>query len=254
MNGLDFARDSEAARLAINDWVAQRTNERIDELLPEGSIDDLTRAVLVNAIFFKANWQFPFDSDLTDGAPFHLLDGSTTDVQLMHGDMRLDYAAGDGWQAVELPYVGGASMLVLVPDEGRFAEVEKELHERLLDEINRELTEHQVDLRVPRWESESDLDLIPPLEALGVKDLFDRSRADLSGIAGNRDLYVTGVFHDANITVDETGTEAAAATAVVVGEVSAPPPAALTVDRPFIYLIRDDANGEILFMGRLLEP
>ena len=254
MNALDFARDWEAARAAINAWVAERTRDRIEELLPDGSIDDATRAVLVNAIFFKANWQFPFDPERTRTARFNLLDGSTVDVPLMQGSIRLDYAAGDGWQAVELPYVGGASMIVLVPDEGRYANVEGRLDEELLAELSGALSVHQVELGLPRWESLSSLDLIPPLKALGVEDLFDESRADLSGIAGSRDLYVTGVFHDANITVDEVGTEAAAATAVVVGEVSAPPPATLTVDRPFIYLIRDDANGEILFLGRLLEP
>lgn len=253
MHALDFIRQPEPSRIAINEWVAERTRDRIEELLPEDSIDDLTRAVLVNAIFFKANWLFPFDPEWTSTALFHLLDGSTVDVALMHGDLRIDYAAGDGWQAVELPYVGGASMVVIVPAEGRFADIEAGLDEVFLASISSELSDHQVDLRLPRWESGSSLDLVPPLQSLGIEVLFDE-RADLTGIADVADLYVTGVFHDANITVDELGTEAAAATAAVVGEVSAPPPATLTVDRPFIYLIRDDANGEILFLGRLLQP
>ena len=254
MNALDFAGDPEPSRLAINDWVSQRTRERIEELLPPGSIDVLTRAVLVNAIFFKANWFFPFDPERTETAPFHLLDGSTVSVPLMHGRVRADYAAGDDWQAVELPYVGGASMVVIVPDRDRFAEVEGLLTGEFLESLSAGLSDHDVDLRLPRWESESSLDLVPPLKGLGVEQIFDPEMADLTGIADIRPLYVTGVFHDANITVDEVGTEAAAATAVVVGEVSAPPPATLTVDRPFIYLIRDDAHGEILFLGRLLQP
>jgi serpin B len=256
MNAVDFVRHPEPSRLAINAWVAERTRDRIEELLPQDSIDELTRAVLVNAIFFKANWVHQFDPELTETAPFRLLDGSTVDVSLMQGSMRLDYAAGDGWQAVQLPYIGGASMIVLVPDDGRYAEVEGRLDEELLAEVSGALAEHQVELGLPRWESASDLDLIPPFKSLGVELLFDWHSADLTGIANvpGENLFVTGVFHQANINVDEVGTEAAAATAAVVGLESLPPPATLTVDRPFIYLISDDANGEILFLGRLLEP
>ena len=177
-----------------------------------------------------------------------------SNVPMMKGNPRIDYAAGDGWQAVELPYVGGASMLVVVPDEGCFAEIEAALGREMLDTVSAHLADHVVELRLPRWESGSSLELIPPLQSLGIEDVFIPGQADLTGIADVRELYVTGVFHDANITVDEIGTEAAAATAVAAGIVSAPPPATLTVDRPFIYLIRDDDNGEILFLGRLLEP
>lgn len=250
MHAVDFAAQTEAARLAINEWVAERTKERIEELLAPGVIDDKTRAVLVNAIYFKANWLLQFDTQDTAAAPFHLLDGSRVEVSTMHQSMKWQYASGEGWAAVELPYVGNASMLVIVPDEGRFAEIEASLDDERLQEITDGLSEHMVDLRLPRWESESDLDLIPALQSLGVELLF--GAADLTGIA-DTGLFVSFVRHAANITVDEMGTEAAAATAVGLAE-SAAPPATLTVDRPFMYLIRDRANGEILFLGRLLEP
>lgn len=254
MNALDFASHPEPSRLAINEWVAERTRDRIEQLLPQDSITELTRAVLVNAIYFKANWLSPFNPELTETLAFHLLDGSTVDAPMMHGSARTLYAAGDGWRAVDLRYVGQASMLIIVPDEGRFAEIESNLDDAFLADVVGQLEEYEVDLRLPRWESASDLDLIPPLQALGVQLLFEPGSADLTGIADIAELYVTDVLHQANITVDEKGTEAAAATAVIVGEVSAPPPASLTVDRPFIYFIRDASAGEILFMGRLVQP
>jgi serpin B len=252
MYGLDFAAEPDASRAAVNQWVAERTRDRIPELIPVGVITPKTRAVLVNAIYFMASWLFQFDPDATETGTFHLLDGSTVDVAMMQGTEKRQYAAGDGWQAVELPYVGRASMLVIVPDEGGFATIEADLDERFLAALEGQLTEHVVDLALPRWESDSQLKLIPPLESLGIELLFSLGGADLTGIA-DAALFVSEVVHAANITVDEKGTEAAAATAVVVDE-SGAPPATLTVDRPFIYLIRDDANGEILFMGRLLQP
>jgi len=254
MNAVDFMTQTEAARVAINAWVAERTRDRIEELLPDGSIDSLTRAVLVNAIYFKANWMDQFDPDATETAPFHLLDGSTVDVQMMHGG-GARYGTGDGWQAAELFYYGGPSMLLIVPDEGRFAEVEGLLDADYLAALDGELGSYQLDLRLPRWETDATLDVIPALKSLGVDLLFDPIAADLSGIADVQQLYVSGVLHQANITVDEQGTEAAAATAAVVSATSGPPPpASLTVDRPFIYVIRGGQAGEMLFMGRVLEP
>jgi serpin B len=250
MNGLDFAGDAEAAREAINQWVAERTRERIEELLQSGAITPLTRAVLVNAIYFKGTWIHQFDPEATSEQPFHLLDGATVPVEMMHGAARWDYAAGDGWQAIALPYHGQASMLLIVPEEGSFGEVEELLDAQFVRTVETAFDHHDVDLRLPRWETESQLGLVPTLRSLGVELLFDE--ADLSGIA-EEGLFVSDVAHAANITVDEEGTEAAAATAVPIAS-SAVPRAQLTVDRPFIYLIRDDLTGEILFVGRLLQP
>jgi serpin B len=186
-------------------------------------------------------------------APFQRLDGSAVDIPMMHGSGRR-YAAGDGWQAAELTYIGGPSMLVVVPDGGRFSEIEGRLDADFVAAIDNEMDTYLLDLHLPRWETDKRFDVIPALESLGVDLLFDRYGANLSGIADIEQLYISDVLHQANITVDEQGTEAAAATAAVVEAVSAPPPASLRVDRPFIYFIRGGQNGEILFMGRFLEP
>jgi serpin B len=254
---VDFVGETEAARLAINGWVAQRTRDRIEELLARGAIDELTRMVLVNAIYFKANWLNQFDPAQTAPSPFRLLDGSLRDVPMMHQTLRTNrYAQGDGWQAVQLAY-WGASMTVIVPDDGRFAQVEGALDSTFLTGVAAGWREALVTLTMPKWESESSLGVIPQLQELGMHEVFDPNNADLTGIADVEQLYVSGVIHQANVTVDETGTEAAAATAVVVGTTSGrpdPEPVTLMLDRPFIYLIQDDATGEILFLGRLLEP
>jgi serpin B len=255
LQALDISSDPEAARLAINQWVADRTRDRIIELLKQGVIDDMTRAVLVNAIFFKGNWFRQFDPKETRPEPFHMLDGSVHDVETMHlADPKMDYASGDGWEALRLPYWGGASMLVILPKEGKFSAIERQVDADFLGALGADLSERQTTLSMPRWESESAVDLKGTLSDLGIVDLFDANRADLTGIADVEQLYVSHVAHQANITVDETGTEAAAATAVTVEAVSGAAPVTLTIDRPFIYLIRDDVTGEILFMGRVLNP
>ncbi len=255
MQAVNFASDTEAARVAINAWVAGRTRERIEELLQRGDIDPLTVAVLVNAIYFKASWMYGFDAEKTADTPFHLLDGSTRDVPMMHFTIapKLQYARGVGWQAVRLPYFG-ASMLVIVPEEGTFADIERDLDAAFLADLEQAMSETEVTLGLPRWESESMFGLVPQLQAMGIVDLFDDQRADLSGIADVEQLYVSDVIHQANVTVDEKGTEAAAATAVTVRALSAGPSVSLIIDRPFLYLIRDNATGEILFLGRLLAP
>ena len=260
MQAVDFIGNPEAARLGINAWVADRTRDRIEELLKEGSITPLARAVLVNAIYFKGNWYHEFAGDRTSAEPFHPLEGPAWDVQTMHASPETGYASGRGWAAVQLRYWGDASMIVVVPDEGRFSDIESRVDSEFVDELRAALTTHEVHLSLPRWESESTLSLSRVLEELGIHDAFDEDRADLSGMADfsrtGESLFVADVIHQANITVDEEGTEAAAATAVLVFAVCKcpPPEVTLTIDRPFIYLIRDDITGEILFLGRVLNP
>ena len=161
--------------------MAERTRDRIPELLPSGFVKPSTVAVLVNAIFFKANWLYQFDAGDTDNAPFRMLNGSTVDVPLMERQEKWQYVEGDGWQAMELPYVGGASMLMIVPREDRFADVEAVVDEGFVADVRAGLTEHLVSLKMPRWESELNVDLIPHLRSLGVDRIFDD--ADLTGIA-----------------------------------------------------------------------
>lgn len=260
MQAVDFAGDPESARLGINAWVAEQTRDRIEELLKEGSITPLTRAVLVNAIYFKANWYKDFAPGNTSAEPFHLLDGPARDVQMMHASPVTWHATGPGWAAVELPYWGDASMIVVVPDAGRFTDIQRGVDAAFVAQLKTALTWREVHLSLPRWESESKLSLVPVLKALGINDAFVPGLADLSGMVDisqtGEPLYVKDIVHQANITVDEEGTEAAAATAVLDFAVCKcpPPEVTLTVDRPFIYLIRDEVTSEILFLGRVLEP
>lgn len=256
MNLVDFAAAAEEARRAINDRVADDTGGRITELLPEGAVGELTRLVLVNAIWFTANWAEPFDPARTADGPFTLLDGSTVTVPLMHGGGSLPYVRGDGYDAVRLPYAGDASMLVVVPDEGGFEKVAAAFGPADLAAIAGTESVHEVDLTLPRFELRTDVSLSEALRGLGMVAAFtDPSLpggADFTGMTEARELVVSDVIQEAFIAVDEAGTEAAAATAVVVGITSAAPPATVTVDRPFLFFI--ERSGEILFLGQVTDP
>jgi serpin B len=251
---VDFATRAAAARDLINAWVAARTADRIRDLLPEGSVDAGTLAVLVNAIYFKANWLDQFDPKKTSEQSFSRLDGSSATADQMHLGLMTDYGAGDRWQAVRLHYAGNVSMLMIVPDSGAFATVEAEFDNDLLSQVDGGLAQAEVTLDLPKWESASAIDLKPPLEAAGIRDLFKPDAADLSGISKAGGLSVSSVLHQANITVDEQGTEAAAATAEMVVGAAPAQRVTLSIDRPFLYLITDDVTGEILFVGRVLDP
>jgi serine protease inhibitor len=251
---LDFAADPEAGRGAINGWVADRTSDKIRNLLAPGTITDATRFVIVNAILFRASWSQPIEPSRTAPAPFHRLDGPTVQAPLMHATIQASYSRGDDWSAVDLGYLG-ATMTVLVPDTGRYAAVERALNPELLNTIEAKRQFALVHLSLPRWSSTTSADLVDHLKALGIHDLFDSERADLQGIA-DLPLSVSQVIHQATISVDEHGTEAAAATAIVGDTTGGGPDteATLRIDRPFIYVIRDDGTGEILFAGRVLDP
>lgn len=252
----DFVNQPEAVRKEINTWVSDETREKIQNLLGENAISPFTRMILVNAIYFKADWLDQFDANDTSDGPFHLLDGSEVQVPIMRQEMDIPYAAGDGWQMVELPYAGGtAAMDILVPDEGRFDEIETSLDFETASAMWNGLAPANVALGLPKFKVESSFSLAEQLADLGMPDAFDPGLADFSGMTGNRDLFIGQVIHKAYVAVDEEGTEAAAATAVImelamarIADIS------LTVDRPFIYIIRDLQTGQILFMGRVLNP
>ena len=250
---VDYVTAAEAARVAINGWVAGQTEQRIRELLAQGDVDEMTRLVLVNAIYLKAAWQAPFWEGATAPAPFTRRDGTTVDVPLMHTSGQFQYVAGADWQAVDLPYVGGAlSMLVVVPDD--LAVFEKTLDGAALAGIVRGLTSQEVILAMPRFGTESKVELGPVLAALGMPTAFTDA-ADFSGITREQALQISAVIHQANIDVDEKGTEAAAATAVVIRATSMPAePVTLTIDRPFLFALRDMESGAVLFLGRITDP
>jgi len=251
----DFINQFEPVRKEINRWVEDQTKDRIKDLLSQGTLNSATRMVLVNAIYFKADWFMVFDPNKTQDAPFHLLDGSETQVKMMSNDLySTPYTSGDGYQAVELPYMGGtAAMDILVPDEGRFSEFEAMLDMEKLDGILNSMQPTSVQLGLPKFQYTSQFSLPDQLSALGMPDAFDPNRADFSGMTGNQDLFISDVIHKAFVAVDEKGTEAAAATAVIMQKAMQPvSQIILTIDRPFIFIIRDTINGQILFMGRVV--
>ncbi|MBA2720244.1 MAG: serpin family protein [Chloroflexi bacterium] len=254
LNALDFAAHPDASRTAINAWVAERTKDRIPELLGDGTVTGATRVVLVNAIYFLGSWATPFDKALTKAAPFHRLDGSAVTGQMMKASLDGNYVRAKDWQAIEIPYVG-ATMTIILPDAGRFTSVESGLDSGTLAELAAHPAYEKIHLRLPRWSAKTGAELKAPLIRLGARDLFDPEAADLSGIA-DAGLFISFVVHQANIDVDENGTEAAAATAVGSDTTGGGPDGEVTVnvDRPFIFLIRDGGSGEILFAGRVLDP
>jgi serpin B len=250
----DFASEPEREREAINGWVAERTEQRIEELLPESSIDADTQMVLVNTIYFKGSWQAKFDPKETMDAIFHAASGDVT-VAMMHAAARGRYARGADYQVVERPYVSpSVRMLLVLPDEGRLDAVEARLASGLFDEARAALSEHMVDLRLPRFSFRASFELDGVLKAMGMERAFSGD-ADLSGIASTPgDLFIDQVYHQAFVAVDEQGTEAAAATAVVVTRESAPQNVAVTFDRPFLFFVYDEPTTQILFAGRFSQP
>lgn len=255
LNLLDFVNATEQSRVAINDWVADQTRDRIKDLIAPGAITALTRLVLTNAVYFKAAWEEPFNEALTQDGSFHRLDGSQVTVPMMRQNASFGYAAGDGYQAIELPYEGGElSMVIFLPDAARFAEFEAALDAACVDTIAQAPAPRDLALTMPRFSFTRDFSLVEVLSAMGMPIAFTGG-ADFSGMNGSQDLFIQGVLHKAFVAVDEEGTEAAAATAVIVGLTAAPPSELnVTIDRPFIFIIRDIETKTILFVGRVLDP
>ena len=252
---LDFTTEPEPARLAINAWVAEQTEERIKDLLAPGSITDATRLVLTNAIYFNAAWAVPFEESATKDGEFSLLDGGIKTTAMMKGQLKGAHAALTDFQAFDLPYDGHElSMVVVLPDAGKFATVEASLTRAIVEDTIAALRPADLQLTLPKFSFSASLAFAKTLQAMGLHDAFTPGTCDLSGIDGSHTLVVSDVLHKAFIRVNEAGTEAAAATAILVGGTSMPVPVVLTVDRPFIFLIRDRATGAVLFVGRVLDP
>jgi len=252
---LDFIEETEESRLAINQWVSDETEGRIEDLIAPDAINPLTRLVLTNAIYFDAAWKHPFDK-ATDG-PFYLLDGDRVTVPMMKQTESLGHTSGQGYQAVELQYDGRElSMVILLPDSGQFETFEEQLDAQLVASIIDDMQPTPVALTMPRFEFESDFNLKTTLQAMDMTDAFIWNAADFSRMTGERELFITDIVHKAFVAVDEEGTEAAAATGVVIAPTAMPPDpeVEVTIDRPFIFLIRDIDTGAILFIGRVMNP
>jgi serpin B len=252
---VDF-RNAEAARQTINAWVEERTERKIQELIPLRILDPLTRLVLVNAIYFKGNWASPFEKNLTHPAPFWVTPGEQAQVQMMTQAHELGYAEFDGLQVLELPYAGeDASMIVLLPRErDGLAALEAALTVQNLDQWTSGLTQDRVEVFLPAFEVTFAVRLDAALQSLGMVDAFSGARADFSGMDGSRGLFIGAVLHKAFVAVNEEGTEAAAATAVVMGRGMLMPPPVFRADHPFLFLIREKRTGSVLFLGRVVEP
>jgi serpin B len=255
---VDFRRNPEAAINAINAWVEDETQEKIQDLIPSGAINELTRLVLANAIYFNGSWLYPFDAKNTSQQPFKLLDGPEDTVELMKlSGKSLAYDKGKNFQAVSLPYLStDFNMMIVLPDAGKFQEFENQFSPEALKTIINEMKFVKVDLSMPKFDFESTLNANNALKALGMEEAFDVEKADFSGITQEDELMITDVLHKTTITVDEAGTEAAAASAVIVGVRSYNPedPIVLVIDRPFQFFIMHKPTNAILFMGKVMQP
>ena len=236
---MDFSTSPEPARKQINGWVSQKTHDKIKDLIPPGGVTATTRLVLTNAIYFKADWTFPFEKSKTREAPFTLLDGTQVNVPMMSFEdpHSLGYVQGDGFQAVELPYVGDTvSMVILVPEAGSMADLEASLSEQKLRELIDQSQPVSMQVVLPKFEFTRNFELDQVLSEMGMPDAFCLGKADFSGMDGKDDLCIDQVYHKAFVAVDEKGTEAAAASAVVM-KLSAAAVAADDPDRgPPIHL------------------
>ncbi len=252
---LDFVEAPEKARVTINEWVSEKTEGKIEELIPRGVIGSATRLVLTNAIYFNAAWSTPFQEERTRDGAFHLLDGSEVTVPMMRQTTSYGYAKGEGYQAVELPYDGRQlSMVIVLPKAGEFEAFEGALDAERMSAIVDKLDRQEVALTMPKFEFDAGFGLNDALRAMGMEDAFSEA-ADFSGMTGTTELFISSVIHKAFVSVDEEGTEAAAATAVVMAEKAMPAePVEVTVDRPFTFTIRDIETGAVLFVGRVLDP
>ncbi|HEX6863124.1 MAG TPA: serpin family protein [Thermoanaerobaculia bacterium] len=264
---LDFKKAPEPARVRINGWVEGKTERRIKDLIPPQGVEKDTRLVLVNAIYFLGDWAVPFDAGETRPRPFHLTAAEQKTVPTMSREGSMRYVQTEALSAVELPYKGGElSMLLLVPREIEgLAAIESGLNAKQLDEITGALKWGLVDLTLPKFEVKpvESLSLGEDLKAMGMPLAFDRDKADFTGIADPPNpidrLVLAKVFHKGFVKVDEKGTEAAAATAVMsvmAGAAPGGPPriVRIEVDRPFLFLIRDNASGLVIFLGRVNDP
>lgn len=255
---VNYSTETEKARQKINAWVEEKTENKIIELIQPGILSPLTCLVLVNAIYFKADWQFQFDANRTTDMPFYLSPGPTVSIPMMNIQNRFKYADFDTLQVLELPYANEQfSMQILLPkDKNNLPALEDQLTPLQLEKWTGNLSHEKVQVWLPKIKLNSTFGLENTLPGMGMKDAFDGSKADFSGMDGKKDLFISAVIHQAYIDVNEKGTEAAAATAVVMRKAGpvASPPIEFRADHPFIFLIRDQQTRSILFMGRVMNP
>ena len=255
VNALDFVAEPNESRVTINEWVEERTNDRIKDLFPPGSIDGDVRLVLTNAIYFKGDWLYEFDEEATSVEEFHVTPSTSVEVDMMNlRDETFNYAETDEFQILELPYTGeDVSMLILLPKEGHMGEVEAQLSAERLGEWVENMEGAAVNVYLPRFTFETKYFMMEDLAEMGMPTAFTGA-ADFSGMNAEDRLFIDLVIHQAFIEVNEKGTEAAAATGVSMKLSAAMPEEVFRADHPFVFLIRDMDTGVILFMGRVTDP
>lgn len=254
---VDFSSAAESARQAINAWVEQQTNEKIKDLLPPKVLNALTRLVLVNAIYFKGFWDNQFKSRDTREMEFWLLTEVAVKVPMMHQEHQFGYWENDWLQIMEMPYKEESlSLIVLLPKEKTgITDLEQKLNFENMMAWQSRLRKRKVIVFFPKFKIESEFSLGQTLALMGMPDAFDPELADFSAMVGQKELYISAVIHKAFLEVNEEGSEAAAATGVVVGVTSiAPSPPIFKADHPFVFFIRDNKSQSILFLGRVLNP
>lgn len=256
---LDFAKEP-IARKTINEWVEKETEGKIQNLISQGVLSELTRLVLTNAIYFKAKWQEPFNTYATNSADFHISRHQKVSVPTMFREGNYGYADLKSFQILEMPYQGSSTaMVIILPKASNTLEkAEGELNWESLNTWLSRLNRQEVRLYLPKFKVTSEFSLGDTLKKLGMVDAFSAKSADFSAMTGNKGIYLSAVLHKAFAAVDEDGTEAAAATAVVAALGAAPmerkEPPTFRADRPFLYLIRNVKDGSILFLGRVSNP
>ena len=255
---MDFVADAENSRITINAWVAEQTKDRIKDLLEPENITALTRLIITNAVYFKGKWQEPFPKEETSSQPFYMTPDRQKSVDMMHRTGGHSYMESDAVQVLGLPYKGeDLVMLVLLPRSHDIAGLEKTLNAETLKSWREQMRKKPVDVSIPVFEFDARTELSQDLQAMGMAQAF-RTEADFSGMTGKRDLFIGGVIHKAWVKVNEEGTEAAAATAVgmamSIAHMDPPKPKIFRADHPFIFVIEESRTGQILFMGRVMEP
>lgn len=256
VTNLDFINDPENSRLTINNWVENQTNNKIKDLIPQGTISTDTRLIITNAIYFKGKWLTQFDPNRTTEKDFKTSDNKTVKVQMMSFDeeARFNYTETEELQVLELPYSGNElSMLLILPKDNDVSSLEESLTTEKLTGLRNNLTNEQVDVYLPKFKFETKYFMKETLEEMGMPQAFS-DEADFSGMTGEKGLFISQVIHQAFVEVNEEGTEAAASTGVVINLTSMPDIKTFNADHPFIFVIQQRENVNILFLGRVADP
>jgi serpin B len=256
VTNLDFVNDTEGSRKTINDWVAEKTRQKIKDLIPPDALTDMTRLVLTNAVYFKAAWHLQFEEAQTTMQPFFVKSEDTVSAPMMSMmDTRFPYAETPDVQILELPYGGDSlSMLIILPRTNDLVMLESMLDTPHVSAWTESLRLQKVDVYMPRFQLETKYTLNTTLSDMGMARAFSVQQANFSGMGGKGGLFISKVIHQAFVEVNEEGTEAAAATGVMMETVAEWPQTEFRADHPFVFMIRDKRTRAILFMGRMYDP